>query len=138
MSEQAAWIAGAIARHYEREGLTGPDDEFFGEWHALFDQEWQGLSEADSPDFAGDAAGENGGVGEGSGADCGASDFGGGWGGTGLFVKYISTANGAGVCGTVCGIPCPPFWGSRPSNFSLREGSDPEPQAGADAPEAAL
>ena len=32
----------------------------------------------------------------------------------------------------------PPFWGSRPSDFSLREGSDPEPQAGADAPQAAL
>ncbi len=75
LSEQAAWIAGAIARHYEREGLAGPDDEFSGEWHALFDQEWQGLSEADSPDFAGDAAGENGGVGEGSGADGGAKSY---------------------------------------------------------------
>ena len=75
LSEQAAWIAGVIARHYEREGLTGPDDEFSGEWHALFDQEWQGLSEADSPDFARDAAGENGGVGEGSGADGGAMSY---------------------------------------------------------------
>ena len=80
LSEQAAWIAGAIARHYEREGLIGHHDEFSGEWHALFDQEWQGLSEADSADFTGDSTGNNGPSGEGLGADFGAADFGGGWG----------------------------------------------------------
>ena len=38
------------------------------------------------------------------------------------------SANMAGVWGRVCyrvwGIPCPPLWGSLPSNLSLREGSE--------------
>ena len=38
----------------------------------------------------------------------------------------------------VWGIPCPPLWGSLPSNLSLREGSEHVRQAGADAPEARL
>ena len=36
----------------------------------------------------------------------------------------------------VWGTPCPPSWGSLPSKLSLREGSEHEPQAGAEAPEA--
>ena len=40
------------------------------------------------------------------------------------------------VCGTVCGTPCLPPLGSLPSKLSLREGSEPEPHAAADAPEA--
>ena len=34
----------------------------------------------------------------------------------------------------VWGTPCPPSWGSLPSNFSLRESSEQGRQAGADAP----
>ena len=38
----------------------------------------------------------------------------------------------------VWGTPCPPFWGSLPSNLSLREGSQHHPQAGADEPQVSL
>ena len=47
-----------------------------------------------------------------------------------------SAASRAGVCYSPCYISCYTPLGSLPSNLSLREGSDPEPQAVAAAPEA--
>ena len=48
----------------------------------------------------------------------------------------VSPANRAGGCYRGCYTPCPPLMGSLPSDLSLREGSEHEPQTGAEAPEA--
>ncbi len=81
LSEHAAWIAGAIGRHYERTGLISTHDEFTAEWHELFNQEWLGISETDFPDSTVRETGE---AGEGPGTDFGTADFG-GWGDFGGF-----------------------------------------------------
>ncbi len=98
--EQNLWIAGALARHAEREGLIQPADDFSQDYHEMFDiaiaqataestsegssspgpNREDGAAIADSNSTGTPSSGSESGSSFGSSADWGGFDFGGGFG----------------------------------------------------------